>query len=346
MTKRAWAWRRGQFIPFADDISLKRRRLDAAAEVLAASGNPEAAGAIEAVGNLFSGPSVNVRALGRTNRAAFSQASRAAFSKTSRMAFRRRKFSRRRWRGRRRRMPFRARVKNVLLSLVEPQSNTDNYGEAVYTAGDATTKVLYIVNPPAQLAVGDNDHNIHGNTVWLKGIKVRGRVRNDESANVIKFSIWCIRTRQFADLPSTVTTYGNTTTFNTNPTQAAGNENNIRQWDIISGTEPQVFVGDSSGVSKFDLDYVTVLAKRDITLRASTGDSTNTWREFGLWVPIRRMWSYDKDQDTTPGDQLRSIKGFNYYVCWQIYASDTAGNISAGNSVTAHIDATTYFKNV
>jgi len=344
---QSWAWRRGQFIPFADESAAKRRRLDAAAEVLAASGNLEAAGALEAAGNLFSGPTANVRALGRANRRAFSQFSRRAFSK-GKMVFRRRfRNRRRRWRGRRRRMPFRAKVKSALLSLVEAQSNTDNYGEANYAAGDGTSKVLYIINPLSNLVVGDNDHNIPpGNKIWVKGFKLRGRVSTSVTTQTLRISFWAIKTRQFADLPSTVTTYGNTTTFNTNPTQAAGNENNIRQWDIISGTEPQVFVGDNSGVSKFDNEYVTVLAKRDIYIPPNTGDKTTYWKEFGLWVPINSFWSFDKDQDTTPGDQLRSIKNYNYYICWQVYGTTTANNILAANIVIAHIDATTYFKNV
>lgn len=79
VNKRAWAWRHGSFIPYADESAAKRRRLDAAAEVLAATGNIEAAGALEAAGNLFSGPTANVRALGRPQ--AFSRFSRRAFSK-------------------------------------------------------------------------------------------------------------------------------------------------------------------------------------------------------------------------------------------------------------------------
>lgn len=345
MAKRTWAWRRGNFIPFADESAAKRRRLDAAAEVLAASGNLEAAGALEAAGNLFSGPTADVRALGRP---AFSRFSQRAFSKR-RMAFRRSfRNRRRRWRGRRRRMPFRARVKRVLLSLVESQSNTDNFGEANYAAGDGTSKVLYITNPLSNLAVGDNDHNIApGNTLWVKGFKLRGRVSTSVTTQTLRIAFWAIRTRQFADLPVTVTTYGNTTTFNTNPTQAGNNENNIRQWDIISGTEPQVFVGDNSGVSKFDSELIDVLAKRDIYIPPNTGDKATYWKEFGLWVPVNRFWTFDKDQDTTPGDQLRANKNaYNYYLCWQVYGTTTANNILATNIVIAHIDATTYFKSV
>lgn len=344
---QSWAWRRGQFFPYADESATKRRRLDAAAEVLAASGNPEAAGALEAVGNLFSGPSVPVSALGRAKRTAFSHSSRRAFSK-GRMYYRKfRRMRRRRWRGRRRRLPFRARVKGALLSLVESQSNTDNLGEANYAAGDGVSKTLYIINPLSNLVVGDNDHNIPpGNKIWVKGFKLRGRVSTSVTTQTLRIAFWAIRTRQFADLPLTVTTYGNTTTFNTNPTQAAGNENNIRQFDIISGTEPQVFVGDTSGVSKFDTEYVTVLAKKDIYIPPNTGDKATYFKEFGLWVPINSFWSYDKDQDTTPGDQLRSVKGYNYYLCWQVYGTTSANNILATNIVIAHIDATTYFKNV
>lgn len=343
MAKRTWAWRRGNFIPFADESAAKRRRLDAAAEVLAASGNLEAAGALEAASNLFSGPTAPVAALGRRP---FSRHLQRAFSKR-RMAFRRSfRNRRRRWRGRRRRMPFRAKVKHALLSLVEPRSNTDPFADATYTAGDGTTKVLYITAPISNLATGDNDHNIQGNTIWLKGLKIRGRVRNDEPARAIKMDIWCIKTRQFADLPNSVTTYGSTTTFNTNPTQAAGNENNIRQFDIISGTEPNVFVGDNTGMSKFDTDYVTVLGKRTVYFTANVTPELEDFKEFGLYIPLNTMWSYDKDQDTSAADQLRSIKNYNYYVCWQVYTSDTASNIAIGNSVTAYMEITTYFKDV
>jgi len=350
MSKRSWYFRRGQFIPATDESAVKRRRLDAVAEVLAASGNPEAAGAIEAVGNLFNGPTVNPAALGR-RRTAISRALRSTSSKRSNMgktftSMRRRRF---RGRGRRRfrRRSFRNRVRSVLLSMTESRMATDNHGEATYRMGDGTTKSLFLVNPLAQLTVGDNDLNLSGNTVWLKGFKLRGRVRNNVTTSGVRVSFWMIRTRQFADLGTTPPTeYASTTTFNTNPTQAGGNENNIRQFDIISGTEPQVFVGDSSGVSKFDRDYVDILAKKDLYFRASTGDSALAWREFGLWVPIHRMWTFDIDQDTTPADQLRSIKNYNYYFCWQVYGSDSATNILAANTVTAHLDTTVYFKDV
>lgn len=344
MAKRTWAWRRGTFIPFADESAAKRRRIDAAAEVLAASGNLEAAGALEAAGNLFSGPTAPVAALGRGR--AFSQFSRKAFSR--RMAFRRSfRKGRRRWRGPRRKS-FRQKVKGALLSLVESQENTDNYGEANYAAGDGTQKNLYIVNPLSNLAVGDNDHNIApGNTIWVKGFKLRGRVSTSVTTQTLRIKFWAIRTRQFADLPSTVTTYNSTTTFNTNPTQAAHNENNIRQFDIISGTEPQVFVGDSSGLSKFDTELITVLGQREIYIPPNTGDKVTYWRRFGLWIPVKTFWTYDIDQDTTPGDQLRGNKNsYNYYLCWQVYGTTTANNILATNVVIAHVDATTYFKNV
>jgi len=343
MAKRAWAFRRGNFIPYVDESAVKRRRLDAAAEVLAATGNIEAAGALEAAGNLFSGPTANVRALGRQ---AFSRNLQRAFSKRG-MAFRRSfRNRRRRWRGRRRRMPFRARVKSALLSLVEPRSNTDPFADATYTAGDGTTKVLYITSPIGNMVNSTSDFGFDGNTIYIKGFKVRGRVRNDEPARAIKMDIWCIATRQFADLPNSVTTYGSTTTFNTNPTQASGNENNIRQFDIISGTEPNVFVGDNTGMSKFDTDYVKVLGKRTVYFTANVTPELEHFKEFGLYIPINRMWSYDKDQDTTAGDQLRSIKNPNYYICWQVYTSDTASNIAIGNSVTAYMEVTTYFKDV
>jgi hypothetical protein len=264
------------------------------------------------------------------------------FTRITRMA-------RRRFRGRRRgrrRPTFRRKVKGVLLGMTETKRILDSVQQTTLSCGDGTTRVLYIANTVSQLINGSDNNEVDGNTIWIKGLWLRGRVALDQTTNTLKIRIMCIATRQFADLPVGLTTYGNTTTAITNPAQAPG-LTNIRMFESdaaeIAAQPSAPYVGNASGIDILDTDYVKVLKVQEIWM---SPDKTLPFRDVDLYVPINRRWSFQTDFDEGPADQLRSFRNMNYYWVIQVFSNSNANNILVAQDILFTGDMILYFKDI
>jgi hypothetical protein len=264
------------------------------------------------------------------------------FTRSPKMA---RRFRRGR-KGRRRRPTFKRKVKGIILSMTETQRILDPVPQTTLSCGDGTTRTLYIANTVSQLINGSDTNEVAGRTFWIKGLWMRGRVALDQTTNTLKIRIMCIATHQFADLPVGLTTYGNTTTALTNPTQAAAaNATNIRMFETsaaeAAGQPSAAYVGNASGIDILDMDYVKVLRVQEIWM---SPDKTLPFRDIDLYVPINRRWSFATDVDEGATDQLRSYRNMNYYWTIQVFSNSNANNILVAQDVLFTGDMIMYFK--
>lgn len=336
-----------------DEPAAKRRRLDLIEDGLVASGEPEAAGFLEALndslGDQVGASSVYGYRARRTSqrepRPVYLLNSRANTRSTTHNMPRRR--FRRRWR-RRRRRGLRSLVKSTMLSMLETKRQLDSVAQATFTSGDGTTRVLYIASPLGQIAQGTSGDDITGDKFWIKALSLRGRLAIDQQTNSLRVRILLIGTRQFADLPVGFTTYGNTTTASTNPAQGtAVGETNIRIFETSAAEEagqPSApFVGNASGIDLIDTDYVYVLGGREFFLGT---DNANYFKNFEIYVPINRTWRIQSDFDVAAGDQLRSYRDLNYYWIMQVFTNSNANNILAAQDILGTFDIISYFKDL
>jgi len=327
--------RRGISFPGESSAS-KRRRLDEIEDGLIAAGQPEVAGLIEGAADLFSGDQLVPQSV----RQAFS--SRRPTSGSRRPRQRRFKMARRF----RRRKGFKSKVKSVILSMKEGQRLIDSVSQATFTCGDGTTRVLYISDPLSTLTTGSDGNQMAGNDIWLKAFWLRGRIALDQTTNTLKVRLMLLKTRQFADLPAGFTTYGNTTTALTNPTQTAEDgERNIAIFEStpaeIAGQPSARYVGNSSGIDIVDNDNVTVIAAHEHWM---SPDKTLPFKDVDMYVPINRRWKKQSDFDEGELDAPRSLKGWNYYWTLQVFSNTNANNILVAQDILGTFDIITYFK--
>lgn len=327
---------RGSYYGF-DDPAAKRRRLDAAADLALSVDQPELAGFIEGVGSAVSGDQVVPEAI-----LGSSVAPSSGMARVSRMrrGFRRR----RRWK----RRSFKSKVGSALLQFKETQRELDPVAEATFTAGDGTTRVLYIASPISQIGQGTSGDDFQGDRLWIKACWLRGRIAIGQTTNTLRVRFLLLATRQFADLPAGWTTYGNTTTALTNPTQtAADGETNIRIFETDdteeTGQPSAPFVGNASGIDIIDKDYVTVLGGREYMLGT---DNALMFKNVDIYVPINRIHHIISEFGAAPTDQLRSLRSMNLYWTMQIFSNTNANNILAAQDILGTFDIITYFKEV
>lgn len=329
--------RRGISFPGESSAS-KRRRLDTIAEGLVAAGQPEVAGLIEGAADLFSGDQLVPQSVRQvSSRARRTSGSKRQPQRRSKMG---RRFKRRGHKG------FKSKVKSVILSMKEGQRLLDSVTQATFTCGDGTSRVLYIADPLSTLTTGSDGNQMAGNEIWLKGLWLRGRISLDQTTNTLKVRIMLLKTRQFADLPAGFTTYGNTTTALTNPTQtAADGEMNIAIFEStpaeIAGQPSARYVGNASGIDIVDNDYVTVVAAHEHWM---SPDKTLPFKDVDVYVPINRRWKKQSDFDEGELDQPRTFKGWNYYWVMQVFSNTNANNILVAQDILGTFDIITYFK--
>jgi len=258
---------------------------------------------------------------------------------------------RRGWRRRRRRGPsrkFARGVRSVMLRTLETKRSLVSVTQATFTAGDGTTRVLYIANPIAQILQDSTQEGMTGNKIYVDSIWLRGRIALDQTTNTLKVRIMCIKTHQFADLPVGWTTYGNTTTALTNPTQtAADGEQNVWMFESsaaeIAAQPSAPYVGNASGIDILDRDYVDVVATREYWM---SPDKTAPFVDVDFYVPVKKFWKSAANFATAPADQLRSFQQDNYYFVMQIFSNSNANNILAAQDVLGTFDIVAYFKDV
>ena len=327
--------------PFAaDSPAQKRRRLQATEDVLTAAGFPEAAGFLNEVADIAG---VGDQVVPESHR--LGPPSSKARRSSNRMPRYRRS-------GRRGRRPkaskwFIRKTGSALLKLKPTKRFLDPVTEAVFPAGDATTRVLFISSPvsniPTNTGAGGTENT---DALWIKAIKVRGRIALDQTTNSIRCRMLVLWTNQFADLPVGWTTYGNTTTALTNPTQVAADlESNIRIFETTdaeeTGQPSAPFVGNASGIDIIDNNYVRVLGGREWFL--SQQHALN-FINYDMYVPVNKKWQMMTELGDISTDQKRSHMDGNYYVIFQVFSNTNANNILVAQDVRMTNDIIVYFK--
>lgn len=346
-SRPTWYWNPGlrTWVPAHDDTQDKKRRLDAAADLALAADQPELAGFIEGVSNL-PGDQIVPSDLFTSQAAPSSQ---ATGSRSGRSRARMPKFSRRRkWNRRRRRRTFNSKVGSALLKFTETKRQIDSVTQANFSAGDGTTRVLYIAAPISQLTQGTSGDDIVGDNFWIKAMWLRGRISLDQTTNSLRVRICLLRTHQYADLGVGFTTYGNTTTGTTNPTQdVLKQESNIRMFETSAAEEagqPSApYVGNSSGIDIFDNDYVTVIGGREYFL---SQQHLLNFQNVDIFIPINKKHRGQSDFDAAPADQLRTYRDFNYYWVVQVFSNSNANNILVAQDILGTFDIVTYVKEI
>lgn len=256
----------------------------------------------------------------------------------------------RRWkrRGRSHRKSFRAKVGRALLSFTETKRILDSVTEALFTAGDGTTRRLYIANPISQLVQGNTSEDISGKQFWIKSMLLRGRISLDQTTNSLRVRILLIKSRQFADLSAGFQTYGNTTTSLTNPTQvAADGEANVRIFETSdaeeAGQPSAPFVGNASGIDIIDTDLVQVVGGREYFL---SQQHLLNFQNVQIYIPINEKFKLYEEFGGAPTDQIRTVTGHNFYWILQVFSNSNANNILVAQDILATFDTVTYIKEI
>lgn len=256
------------------------------------------------------------------------------------------------WRSRRRKhgpgKRFQRKVRSVILRTLETKRSIVSVSEATFTCGDGTTRVLYIANPISQILQDSTSEGMTGDKIFVQGLWLRGRIALDQTTNTLKVRVMCIKSHQFADLPVGWTTYGNTTTALTNPTQtAADNEQNVWMFEStaaeIAAQPSAPYVGNSSGIDIIDNDYVQVVKAREYWM---SPDRTAPFRDVDFYVPVNRFWKRASLFQAAPTDQIRSYRQPNYYFVMQVFSNTNANNILAAQDIVGTFDLIAYFKDV
>jgi len=232
--------------------------------------------------------------------------------------------------------------------MKETKRQLDSIAQATFSAGDGTTRTLYINSPIGNISQGTSGDDAIGDKLWIKALWLRGRISLDQTTNTLRVRILCIATHQFADLPLGWTTYGNTTTATTNPTQtSADGETNIRIFETsaaeIAGQPSAPYVGNASGIDIIDSDLVRVVGGREYVLGT---DNANYFQNVDIYVPLNRPVFNYSEFDAPPTDQLRSFKSMNYFWIMQVFSNSNANNILVAQDVLGTFDSITYFKNM
>ncbi|UDN67449.1 capsid protein [robinz virus RP_212] len=254
----------------------------------------------------------------------------------------------RRGRRRRHRKSFNQKVGRALLKFAETKRLVDSVAESVFTAGNGTTRNLYIANPVAQLTQSTGGNDILGNSFWIKALWLRGRISLDQTTNSLRVRVLLIKSRQFADLSAGFTAYTNTTTISTNPAQtAADGETNVRIFetsDAEEAAQPSApYVGNATGIDITDKDLVHVVGGREFFL--STQHLLN-FQTVDVYVPINQKFTLYSEFGNDAVDQIRTVDGYNYYWILQVFSNSNANNILVAQDILGTFDIITYHKEI
>lgn len=343
----AFNWKRGALYDLSSSPSQKKQRLDFISDALTAVGQPEAAGYVEGVSDFIDelgGDQLVPAAL--SGIAPPSSKGRVSSSQMGRY----RRSGRRRRRGRRSKASpwFTKKTGSALLKLKPTKRFLDATSETTFSAGDGTSRTLYIAAPVANIPTNTHASGTENtDELWIKAIKIRGRISLDQTTNSIRCRMLVLWSKQFADLPTSWTVYGNTTTALTNPTQTAADlEGNLRIFETSDAEElaaPNTpYTGNVSGIDIIDNNLVKVLGGREWFL---SQQHLLNFINFDLYVPINRKWKmYTEFGEISSTDQKRSHTHGNYYVIFQVFSNTNANNILAAQDVLMTNDMIVYFK--
>lgn len=207
-------------------------------------------------------------------------------------------------------------------------------------AGDGTTKTLQIVAPVQQLAVGDTAESITGDAIFVRGIKFIGQLAANENNN-LKFTIMVLMSKKFMDA-DTLTTFINTTTLTTNPTQVAPAAN-LHIFDEDAGAERFV---NTIGSTRKIMPDIRVVAKKEWTFRSNfsgnTADVIQDFKRVNVYVPINKRFVFRNPETETPSLEMMGAR--NLYVTYQVHAPAPTLDIATTATVQTNFLGHIYFK--
>lgn len=246
-----------------------------------------------------------------------------SFRRAMKSRFRVRRRFRRRFRRRRpqrKRRSFTKRVRRIVRNTAEPKKVYVTIASVqTFNEGDGTSRVGYILNPPALLAQGNQANQFIGRDVFVKGISFRGQLCL--SGETTAYAGCLVRVTLFhsrANTGSTMTgplfqVYNSTTTFNTTPTQTSPNFN-PKPFAITGAVG---FTGAGYAIP-FDRSNIKVLASRTLVVNSGAENQSGAGivsipTPFKLFFRINRnMHIIDPDNSSASG-QL-GFKNGSYFV--------------------------------
>jgi hypothetical protein len=220
--------------------------------------------------------------------------------------------------------------------------------QTTFSAGDGTTRVLYIANPISQIVQGTTSEDISGKQFWIKAFMLRGRISLDQTTNTLRVRILLLKSRQFADLSAGWQTYTSATTSLLAPVQvAADGESNLRIFETTDAEEvaqPSApFVGNATGIDIIDNDLVQVVGGREYFL---SQQHLLNFKNVQIYIPVNEKFKLYEEFGATPTDQIRTVTGHNYYWIMQVFSNSNANNILAAQDILGTFDIATYFKDI
>jgi len=274
-----------------------------------------------------------------------------AFSSRRRRPMRRRPYRRKRFR--RRRVPFKRRrftkaVRRVILRTAEPKvARIPENENLTLQQGDATTRVVYVSNPPGGMIQGTEADQFVGDKFFLKGVSLRGQVGTSGEnttfqGGTIRITL-CWSKEQGSALDGPWTVFDSTTTSVANPTQVPPFVN-PRFFEDSNASF--VFVGNGM-VLPFDTrGKVRTLGTKYITLNPGVenqaeGGVVGAPTLFDFYWPINK-WMSIEDPDQGDISSPYRFKYGTYYLVMQVIAN--TNDVSATPVAEMEYTISCYFK--
>jgi len=233
--------------------------------------------------------------------------------------------------GRRRRGPrsFKRLARAVARSGSEPkkmliaQSGGNNLA-----VGDATSRVLTIMNIPSNLVQGTQNDQFLGNSVYLRGVGVKFHIFTTTADITIRWVLFKARQNAVAMLGAGAV-YSSTTTTNTGPTQTANTDfRNPPIFDEGTGGGAYLpFVGQGV-LSRFDTTNIKVLKVKTYKLHhGKDTDNSHIMKKF--FLPIKREFHFIDPENTGLTSSPNHGKYGSYYLTFQAFNASGSGSISS-----------------
>jgi len=315
------------FNPYASDSpAAKRRRLEAAEEVLTATGFPEIAGVLETASDVVNRTGDQVvpgsNLLRDSSRAIQRRASRLGMA--PRMRFGRR--------GRRRRTTENSRTFRRVVKWKESKQIVLEPAAATLTAGDNTTRTLRLFSPWQVLAAGDASTNRDGDTIFCRGFKLSLGLHGfaqatdfDVIVTYFKSVVLTDTTTGGTNLDDRGITYGNTTTSVTNPTQGDSGVVGTVNLPFYNDTVQPFVGGDIATTSNPDI--VKIIKRWKLRFRPQGQTATQPFKSVHLWCPLNRIMTYENIEGTVQAGQFFT-HGWQYYYSIAVHSGNPVANTS------------------
>jgi len=234
---------------------------------------------------------------------------------------------------------FAKRVKQVILRTNEAKNKKVSTGDGiVLQEGNGTSRNVYILSPLTSIIQGTRDDNFIGDSIWVKGVALRGQISSVNPYTQFHVRFTLIWSRLQNDYSSSFVRYDNTTTSSANPTALAP-LSNIPLFDSTG----LPFVGDGYVIPFDTHNNIKVLGSKTIHVDAHGGPTSVAFKKFKIWFPIKKRFQYiDVGEDSSLGSAPNYGKYGNYYIIRQTIA--LANSVSSTQVGTMDQQVDVYFK--